>query len=245
VEIALQPFDAAPASDFAALLNTLVDEGGPEERDLVARARELRQIIETGGAEQPPAWDAPAGETLTLLRGDMFERGEPGPRALAARVGAPWISSIAASLAERASVAPPKELDLRLYGHPLRVSTDGAPALAEVQARIEAGKAVSPTGERLGMAVGLAGVVVLVLTIAAGLPALAVLAAVMIFVGAGIWIKLRLDRKKAQEQAEHDKDRLARQTTTIADALKECHISHKKLVETAGADREAILTVLA
>jgi hypothetical protein len=244
VEAALRPFDAAPASDFAALLNTLVDEGAPEERDLVARARELRQIIETGGAEQPPAWDAPAGETLTLLRGDMFERVAPGPRALAAEVGARWISSIAANLAERASVPPPRELDLRVYGHALRVSTDGAPMLAEAQARIDADKAVSPTGERLGMAVGLAGVLVLVLTAVAGMPVLAVLAAVMAFVGAGIWIKLRIDRKNAQEQAEHDKDRLARQTKTIADVLKECHSSHKKLAETARADREAILTVL-
>ena len=245
VEMALQPFDAAPASDFVGLLNTLVDEGSPEERTRVARARELRQIIETGGADQPPAWDAPAGETLTLLRGDMFERAAPGPRALAAKVGTRWISSIAASLAERASVVPPKELDLRVYGHQLRVGPQGAPALAEAQAGIDAAKAVSPTGERLGLAVGVAGVVVLVLTIAAGLPALAVLAAVMILVGGGVWIKLRLDRKHAEEDAEHDKDRLAEQTKTIADALKECHNSHKKLLETAGADREAILTVLA
>jgi hypothetical protein len=245
VETALQPFDPASASDFVDLLNTLVDEGSPDERTLVARARELRQIIETGGAEQPPAWDAPAGETLALLRGDMFERTAPGPRALAAKVGGRWISSIAESLAERASVRPPDDLEVRLYGHPLRIGLNGAPALAEAQAGIDRDKAVSPTGERLGMAVGLAGVAVLVLTITAGLPALAVLAALLIFVGAGIWMKLRSDRENAREAAEHDKDRLARQTKTIADALKECHNSHKKLVETAGADREAILTVLA
>jgi hypothetical protein len=245
VEAALQPFDAAPASDFVGLLNTLVDEGSPEERTRVARARELRQIIETGGTEQPPAWDAPAGETLTLLRSDMFERSAPGPRALAATVGARWISTIAENLAERASVTPPSELDLQVYGHRLRIGPDGAAELAEAQAGIDRDREVSPTGERLGMALGLAGVVVLVLTVAAGLPALAVLAVVMTLVGGGIWIKLRIDRKSALEQAEHDKDRLARQTKTIADVLKECHNSHKKLVATAAADREAILTVLA
>jgi hypothetical protein len=244
VESALQPFDAASASDFAGLLNTLVDEGSPEERTLVARARELRQIIETGGAEQPTAWDAPAGETLALLRGDMFDRSAPGPRALAARVGGRWISSIADDLARQVSVRPPDSLDVRLYGHPLRIGVDGAPALPEALARIDGDRAVSPTGERLGMAVGVAGIVVLVLTIAAGLPALAVLAALLIVVGAGIWIKLRSDRKQAHEAAEHDKHRLARQTKTIADTLKECHNSHKKLLETAASDREAILTVL-
>ncbi|MDN3356735.1 hypothetical protein [Actinomadura sp. DC4] len=244
VEAALQPFDAAPASDFSGLLNTLVDEGAPEEQTLVARARELRQIIETGGTERPPAWDAPAGETLALLRGDMFERSAPGPRALAAKVGGRWLSSIADGLARRASVRPPDELDLRLSGHPLRVGPNGAPALAEAQAKIDRDAAISPAGERLGMAVGTVGVVVLVLTIAAGLPLLAVLAGLMIAVGAGIWIKLFVDRKKARTAAELDKDRLARQAATISGALKECHNSHIKLAEAAAADREAILTVL-
>ena len=245
VEMALRPFDAASSTDFVSLLHTLVDEGGPEERALVARARELRQIIETGGAEQPTAWDAPAGETLALLRGDMFERTAPGPRALAAKVGGRWISSIAGSLAEGASVGPPDDVEVRLYGRPLRIGPNGAPALAEAQAGIDRDKAVSPTGERLGMAVGLTGVVVLVLTIAAGLPALAVLAALLVVVGAGVWIKQRLDRKNARAGAEHDKERLAWQAKTIADALKEGHNSHKKLAETAATDREAILTVLA
>jgi hypothetical protein len=70
VEEALQPVDAKSAADFVSLLTTLVDEGGPEERTLVARARELRQIIETGGAEQPMAWDAPAGETREAAEHD-------------------------------------------------------------------------------------------------------------------------------------------------------------------------------
>jgi hypothetical protein len=175
----------------------------------------------------------------------MFERSAQGPRALAAKVGGRWISSIAEGLVEQASVRPPDTLEVRLYGRPLRVGLDGAPGLEEAQARIDGDKAVSPTGERLGMAVGLAGVLVLVLTIAAGLPALAVLAGLLIIVGAGIWIKLRADRKQAHEAAEHDKDRLAWQTKTIADTLKECHNRHRKLAETAGSDREAILTVLA
>jgi hypothetical protein len=245
VEEALEPVDAEPAADFVGLLITLVDEGAPEERELVARARELRDIIETGGAQQQPAWDAPAGETLDLLHGDLFSRSSPGPRALAARVGARWLRSIAEGLAERASVAPPKAVDVRVYGHPLRVGVDGTPALPEAQASIDEAAAISPTGERVGMAVAIAGALVLVLTIAAGIPALAVVSAVIILVGAGVWIKLRLDRSRAREEAEHNKERLARQTKTITDALKNCHTVHNNLQKTVEADRQAIVTVLA
>jgi hypothetical protein len=244
VEEALQPRDAVPAADFASPLTTLVDEGGPEERALVARARELRQIIESGAPEQHVAWDAPAGETLDLLRGDMFERSAPGPRALAAKAGGRWIRSVTDALARKATARPPEAVDVRLYGRPLRVGPDGSADLADAQADIERAAEVSPTGERLGMAVALTGVVVLVLTIVAGLPALAVVAAVMILVGASVWIKLRLDRRQAREAAEHDKERLAAQTKTIAEALKNCHTVHRKLTETVEAERQAILTVL-
>ena len=246
VEQALQPVDSAPAStsDFVTLLNTLVDEGSPEERTLVARARELRQIIETGGAEQPVAWDAPAGETLELLSGDLFQRTAPGPRLLAARVGRRWLQAIAADLAQGAAVSPTSETAVRLYGRPLRIGVDGVSGLQEAQDDIDRTTKVGPTGERVGMAVAAVGVVVMVLTIVAGLAAMAVLAGVLAVVGAGIWIKLRADRKQAHESAENDKARLARQAGAISDTLRECHTRHKGLVERAEADREAILTVL-
>jgi hypothetical protein len=92
--------------------------------------------------------------------------------------------------------------------------------------------------------VAIAGVVVLVLTIVAGVPAAAVVGAVGILVGVGIWIKLRLDRSRAREEAEHNKERLARQTETITDALKNCHTVHNNLRKTVEADRQAIVTVL-
>jgi hypothetical protein len=122
---------------------------------------------------------------------------------------------------------------------------DGTPALPEAQASIDEAAAISPTGERVGMAVAIAGALVLVLTIAAGIPALAVVSAVIILVGAGVWIKLRLDRSRAREEAEHNKERLARQTKTITDALKNCHTVHNNLQKTVEADRQAIVTVLA
>jgi hypothetical protein len=244
IEQALRPVDAAPATDFVSLLTTLVDEGAPEERTLVARARELRQIIESGGPEQHAAWDAPAGDTLDLLRADMFERSAPGPRALAAKVGGRWIRSVTDSLARKATAPPPETVDVRLYGRPLRIGPDGSADLAGAQADIERAAEIGPTGQRLGMAVALTGVVVLVLTIAAGLSALAVVAAVVTLVGASVWIKLRLDRQRAREAAQYDKERLAGQVKTLAEELKKCHSVHRNLRETVEADRQAILTVL-
>jgi hypothetical protein len=245
VETALRPFEPAPASDFADLLNTLVDEGSPAERDLVARARELRQIIETGSTERHVAWDAPAGETLDLLRGDMFERTARGPRALAARVGGRWIRSIADDLARRMSVPLPGAVTVRLSGQALPVGPNGAPALEEALAAIDRSAAISRTGESQGLAVAITGAVVLVLTIMARLPMLTVPAAVMILVGVAIWIKLWRDRRRATKAADQDKDQLAQQAKTIAEALKECHISHRKLIANAVSDRDVILTVLA
>jgi hypothetical protein len=241
------PAPAAPstvASDFVGLLTTLIDEGSPEERELVARARELRQIIETGGADGSPAWDAPAGDTLDLLRGDMFERTDPGPRALAARVGGRWLRPIAEDLAKGALVPPASAIDVRLYGHRLRIGVDGVQGLGEAQDDIDRKAEVSPVGERISLAVGALGVVVLVLTIVAGLTLLAVLSAIAGLVGAGMWIKLRGDRNRAREAAENDKARLSRQAKAVSEALRKCHTSHRSIAETARADREAILTVL-
>lgn len=250
VEQALQPDDTAPpaagtVTEFVALLNTLVDEGSPEERELVARARELRQIIETGGAGLPPAWDAPAGETLDLLRGDMFERSEPGPRALAARVGARWLRAIATGLAESALVRPPAAMNVRLYGRALRIGVDGAQGLGEAHDEIDRKADAGPAGERITMAVTGLGALVLVLGIAAGLAALAVLAALAGVVGAGFWIKFRLDRNRAREGAEGDKARLSRQANVISEALRKCHTRHTSIAQAVTADRDAILTVLA
>jgi hypothetical protein len=245
VERALRPFEPAPASDFDDLLNTLVDEGSPDERELVARARELRQIIETGSTERHVAWDAPAGETLNLLRGDMFERTADGPRALAARVGGRWLRWIADDLARRMSVPLPGAVTVRVSGHALQVGPHGAPALEETLAAIDRSAAISRTGESQGLAVAIIGAVVLVLTVMARLPMLTVPAAVMILVGVAIWIKLWRDRRRATRTVEDDKALLSQQAKTIAEALKECHISHRKLIANAASDRDVILTVLA
>ncbi len=244
VEEGLDADDAATKSDFTDLLNTLVDEGSPDERPLVARARELRQIIEHGGGEQPVAWDAPGGTTLDLLRGDAFDRREPGPRSLAIKAGARWLTTVAGDLADKASVAPPAEVDLRIYGHGLRVGTTGASGLTDAQAGIGTAAAVNPMTERIAFAVAGLGLVVTVLTILAGLVPLVILAILVVAGAAGFGVKKSLDRRRAAETAEQDKARLARQVEVISNALSQSQSRHKDLAATAAADRQAILTLL-
>jgi hypothetical protein len=244
VEAAVRPVDTAPAADLGDPLTALVDEGAPEERTLVARARELRQIIEMGGVEQPVAWDAPAGETLDLLHRDVFERSAPGPRALAVRVGGDWIRSVADDLARRATARPPDTVDVRLYGRPVRICPNGSADLAGAQADIARAAEPGPLAGRLGMALTAAGVALMVLAVLTGLTGLGVVAAVVGLVGAGVWINFRVGRDGARRGARYDGERLALQTETIARALAESHDVHRKLLVTAEADRQAIVTVL-
>ena len=244
VEESLTSDDPVSASDFTDLLTTLVDEGSPDERPLVSRARELRQIIERGGTEQPVAWDAPGGETLDLLRADVFDRKAPGPRALAVRAGGRWLGAIAADFADKASVRPPEELDMRVYGHALRIGLAGAPRLEEAQAEIGTASAVNPTTERICFGVAATGIVVMVLTIVAGLVPLVILSAVVAVVAAAIGVRKRLEAQRAAETAKQDQARLARQVEAISTVLTQSQSRHKDLAATAAADREAILTLL-
>jgi Flp pilus assembly protein TadB len=135
-------------------------------------------------------------------------------------------------------------VEVRLYGRPLRVGLDGTPGLPEAQADIERAAEVGTTGELIGAGVAAAGVAVMVLTIVAGLPGLAVLGGVIVIVGAGFWWKLRHGRLTSRRQAENDKERLAHQARTITEALQNCHTVHTNLRKTVEADRQAIVTVL-
>jgi hypothetical protein len=242
-EKALRTDDVPPSADFTGLLDALIDEGSPDERALVAQARELRQIIEQDG-DAPIALDAPAGDTLGLLRGDLFDRDRTGPRAVAARAGGRWIRAIADGLTEKASVRPPAGVDVRVHGHALHIGAAGVTSLTDAEAEIDRAAVISPVVERIGLAVVVAGAAILVLTIVGGLAVLGVLAAAVTVTGAVIAFRERRKRRQATEAAEQDKSRLARQAQEIAAALKESQSRHEERAATATADRQAILTLL-
>jgi hypothetical protein len=243
-EEALRTDDVPPPADFTDLLDTLIDEGSPDEGSLVAHARQLRQIIEQDGGEPLMTLDAPAGDTLDLLRDDLFDRDRPGPRAVAARAGARWIRAIADGLAEKAAVRPPTGMNVRVHGHDLRVDSAGGTSLTDAEAEIDRAGRIAPTVERIGLAVVAAGAVLLVLTIAGRVAVLGILAAAIMVTGAVIAIRERQKRRQAAEAADQDKARLARQVQEIVAALKESQSRHEDLAATAAADRQAILTLL-
>ncbi|GAA4609076.1 hypothetical protein GCM10023195_36220 [Actinoallomurus liliacearum] len=234
--------DDAGSAEFAALLVTLVDEGSPDEAPLIARARELRQIIENGAAAPPKAWDAPGGETRALLRGDMFDGRSPALRLLALNAGRRWIAGAADDLAEKASRPLPARIQVGVRGWGLSIGPDGPDSTAEAEAGIDAQYAISPTAERAGLALAGAGVLVFIGTIAAGLGVLAIIAAVVAVSGAVLWIMQRLARRTAVEGAVGEKDRLVREARQIADTLREHRSRYETLATSAAKDREAIHT---
>ncbi|MCO6011200.1 hypothetical protein NE236_40230 [Actinoallomurus purpureus] len=236
--------DDTSLAEFARLLTVLVDEGSPDEAPLIARARELRRIIENGDSEQPRAWDAPGGETLALLRGDMFDKAAPALRSLALRTGRRWIAEAAGDLAEKASRPLPARVRVRVGGWHLSVGPDGTESTAELEAGVDDVYATSPVAERAGLSLAVAGVLVLVLTAVAGIPALAVLAGVVAIAGAVLWITRRLGRRAAAESAVREKDRLIREAGQITEAIREHRSRYETLATSAAKDRDAILTIV-
>ncbi|GAA4633994.1 hypothetical protein GCM10023196_073770 [Actinoallomurus vinaceus] len=236
--------DTVP-EEFGALLTRLVDEGSADEAPLLARARELRQIIENGTATPPKAWDDPEGETRDLLRGDMFEQSTPARRLLALRAGRRWIAAAAGDLAEKASHRPPERLRVRVGGYHLSIGPDGPESTAETEAGVDAEYATNPLAERAGLILAIAGIVLLAVTIPLGLGALPVLPAVVAVGGAILWLTQRHARRVAAEAAVREKARITREAGQITEAIREHRSRYETLATSAAKDRDAILAIVA
>ncbi|GAB3987417.1 hypothetical protein GCM10029978_106150 [Actinoallomurus acanthiterrae] len=236
--------DTVP-EELGALLTRLVDEGSPDEAPLLARARELRQIIENGTSTPPKAWDAPEGETLALLRDDMFEQGTPARRLLALRAGRRWIAAAAEDLAEKASRRAPERLRVRVGAWYLSMGPDGPDSTAEMEAGVDAEYATSPLAERAGLILTGVGVVLLAVTIPLGLGVLPALPGVVTVVGAVLWLMQRHGRRAAAQAAVREKARLTREAGQITEAIREHRSRYETLATSAAKDRDAILTIVA
>jgi hypothetical protein len=127
---------AVPPPDIGDLIGALIEEGAPEELPLLGRARELRQLIETGVATTGRGWQDEAGSTSELLRSDAFGA-RPGPREVALRAGARRLTEAADDLAAYAAVRPPDEVTIKIGGTPIRVRRSGPASLAAAEEDIE------------------------------------------------------------------------------------------------------------
>jgi hypothetical protein len=231
--------------ELGALLTGLVDEGSPDESPLLARARELRQIIENGTATPPKAWDAPEGKTLELLRGDLFEQSTLARRLLALRAGRRWIAAAAEDLAEKASRRAPERLQVRVGAWYLSMGPDGPESTAEMEAGVDAEYATNPVGERAGLILTGVGVVLVAVTIPLGLGALPVLPGVVTVGGTILWLVQRHARRVAAKAAVREKARLTHEAGQITEAIREHRSRYETLATSAAKDRDAVLTIVA
>ncbi|SDD03565.1 hypothetical protein [Actinokineospora iranica] len=157
-------------------LEALVDEGSAQERDLLRRERELRQVIEgTGG---PAAcWSDPAGDPAALLRAAAVRR--PNRRGLIIRACAKDIAAAAEALADEGRKRLPEVVAVRTRRGQVAVTATG-PVPGAIEAAVARACAVDPIPRRLAVGLAVLGVVLVALAFLLGwtwmVPAVAALA---------------------------------------------------------------------
>ncbi|MDT0301628.1 ATP-binding protein [Streptomonospora wellingtoniae] len=131
--------------EAAETLRMLVGEGTSEEAPHLARANQLRAVIESSGTASPdepaPAWTDPAGHTLELLRADATSMLAPrARRALAVGVYGTVVASAAEDLASAAAEPLPEGAEVAYHGQRMRITPQGADdaSLREAEAALEA-----------------------------------------------------------------------------------------------------------
>lgn len=169
VEESLSGFTNEPAPEVdPAVRHTvdlLIDEGSPVELPLLARERELRAVIEsTGGAAL--TWDAPAGETRTVVAEDANDAEHPGRRAVAVRISGELVLATAERLAATARAEAPSRVQARTRQGQVTITPAGPEqeSLAKARSRIDLSARVS--NQRRGVTYGAIGVAVVFLVLA-------------------------------------------------------------------------------
>jgi hypothetical protein len=218
---ALAP-DRVSADFLWESLRLLVEEGSPEEAPMLARAGELRSVIE-GGASGPPAWGDRVGTVAALLNDDMVRDGAPPHRRTFALVlQRPAVLDTAETLLGRATEPVEDRTSVPIRGMRVRVTSEGADArdLADLDTRLAQEHATAALPWYL-KPVGLGLTAVLALAALATsngflwvLCAAAAVATVAVFAkGSG--------REQRQEERRAGQERARRQVESSASAWRE------------------------
>ncbi|MBM0126619.1 hypothetical protein [Pimelobacter simplex] len=208
--------DPAPEDPLADCLRSLVDEGSPGEADILDRmalARADMGFLDERISTDAPAWNAAAGDVLSLLLADLAAPVGSGRYAVARRALTPVLRGIADELAQQAAVpAPaPDTRSVEAYGEELTVDRDGGPA--DWQQRVSAGfdRRNPPDRRTLPIGLGVAGLgaVCCLLGFVAG--GFALLGGLAVCLGgglalAGVTKRRRLDRSRASAVAANGRD---------------------------------------
>ena len=134
---ALAP-DRVSAEFLWESLRLLVEEGSPEEAPLLARAGELRGVIE-GDEGAPPAWDDRVGTVASLLNDDMVrDEAPPHRRTFALVLQIPAVTATAETLLAQATAPVEDRSSAPVRGTRIALTSQGADAqdLAGLDARV-------------------------------------------------------------------------------------------------------------
>ena len=222
-EVADQGAQAAPVDSRSALraaASLMIGEGSEAERELLVRAKQLRQRIEDPSGTLPAAAEAPRTGVRVLVRQEFATTRDPALRARLLGWLRPGLLKAVGAAAE-APLPPVEPLEVHTPGGPVVVSPDGpdpdrlAQVRHNVSARVPTGS-VSP----LVLAV-LAGVLVVLAVVGAllGWPgALVGLVVVLALLLGGFAARGHRDRRR---QAQERADDLATVERVVDDARRQ------------------------
>ncbi|MEU1901312.1 hypothetical protein ABZ512_23260 [Nocardiopsis dassonvillei] len=244
--VALDGQDASPAAlapdeVSAAFLNEtlrlLVEEGSPEEAPLLARARELRAVIESSGeGAAPRRWTDPVGTVASLLGDDLVRQDAPPHRrtfALALQRSA--VAERAEELVREAAAPVEDSTTLQAQGVRVTVSSHGAEPRELERARTQLRERWRDTGPARTYAWGLLAMAALLallgLTSGSGLVWFLCVAAA---VGAGVALVIDHSRRaEARDTAEATVRRLDVQVAEAAEKWRESLLASEEHAVTA------------
>ncbi|PRY00592.1 hypothetical protein [Allonocardiopsis opalescens] len=239
---------SAAADDARRTLELLIEEGSEAEAPLLARAAELRAVIEAGGASGavPADWRRPVGPPMDLLRADARQTERPHRRAIAVRASAPLIGAVAAELAEAATARTTAEAELAFSGLRLTVTRDGTRGndLAMAEQELNSRTTVSPVPRRVCLAAAGLAVLLTLVGLVTAEPTAYVGTVLAAGAAAIAFVRDRMDRKDAVETADYNRRRLHQQTEQAAAALRDLDDRSREAREAAPADLAAIRTTL-
>ncbi|MUL39976.1 hypothetical protein FZ103_02080 [Streptomonospora sp. PA3] len=237
--------------EAAETLRLLIDEGTAEEAPHLARATQLRAVIESSGtasADNPvPAWTDPAGSTAELVRADAVSRlCSPGRRALAIGVYSPVIAQAAEDLAGRAAEQVDAEAEVVYHGKRVRVTAGGVDEASLRAAREAVEASYAPDRTRLAWAgaAGGAAVLLAVLALAAQTAGLWLAVVAALAVAGVVVYRDRQDRARNRAAVESAGRRLRDKAEEGAAECRELHRQADTAAQQASDDLPAVRKLL-
>lgn len=240
-----QPVAEDPLADC---LRSLVDEGSPGEGDILDRMARVRAdlgFLDERAASRSAAWSTPAGDVLDLLLRDLGEGPDEPGSALARRVLAPTLTTVADTLAQQAAAPPDDQRSVKVVGEIITVRDTGATSdwRAGVAAAVVRRNPRPPYLFPAGIALLVVGVLGLGLAFVSS--GFLVLAFAGLVGGAGLLVSELTKRRATQELQEATLRSTERQVGEAAAAIKDEAARSSAALSRATDDRRAVQEILA